>query len=37
VKDADDSALAERAIAHIARASYDYFTYAAPAANRVVR
>jgi beta-lactamase class A len=37
VKDADDSALAERAIAHIARASYDYFTYAAPAANGVVR
>jgi beta-lactamase class A len=30
VKDADDAAMGERAIAHIARAAYDYFAFAAP-------
>jgi beta-lactamase class A len=30
VKDADDAARAERAIAHVARAAYDYFTVVAP-------
>jgi beta-lactamase class A len=32
VKDADDAPRAERAIAHLARSAYDYFTLAAPAA-----
>lgn len=32
VKNGDDAARGERAIAHIARAAYDYFTLAAPAA-----
>lgn len=32
VKNADDAALGERAIAHIARAAYDYFSLAAPSA-----
>jgi beta-lactamase class A len=31
VKNADDSARAEKAIAHIARTAYDYFTIASPA------
>jgi beta-lactamase class A len=30
VKDADDAAKAERAIAHVARAAYDYFVLASP-------
>jgi beta-lactamase class A len=38
VKNADDSARAERAIAHIARAAHDYFTFgAAPVPERATR